>query len=50
MGGASTITATNLIINKALISNASGKVAVSTVSDVELGYLSGVTSAMQTIK
>ena len=45
---ASAISSTDLTINKALISNASGKVAVSRVSDVELGYLSGVGSYIQT--
>lgn len=47
-GAASTIAASDLTASKALISNASGKVAASTVSDVELGYVSGVTSAIQT--
>lgn len=47
-GAATTITDTDLTASKALISNASGKVAVSTVSDTELGYISGVTSAVQT--
>lgn len=47
-GGASTITSTNLTINRALLSNGSGKVAVSSVTSTELGYLSGVTSAIQT--
>ncbi len=47
-GAATTITASNLTINKALISDASGKVAVSAVSSTELGYLAGVTSAIQT--
>jgi len=47
-GAATTITATNLTISKALISDASGKVAVSTVSSTELGYVSGVTSPIQT--
>lgn len=46
-GGASTITANNLTANRALISNASGKVAVSTVTNTELGYVSGVTSGIQ---
>ena len=35
-------------MNRALLSDASGKVAVSSVSDIELGYVSGVTSAIQT--
>lgn len=48
-GAATTITASNLTANRALISDASGKVGVSaTVSDTELGYLDGVTSAIQT--
>ena len=47
-GGASTITSSNLTASKALVSNASGKVAASSVSSTELGYLSGVTSAIQT--
>lgn len=47
-GGASTITSVNLTINRALISNGSGKVAVSSVTSTELGYLSGVTSGIQT--
>jgi hypothetical protein len=47
-GGATTITSSDLTASKALISNASGKVAVSSVTDTELGYLSGVTSSVQT--
>lgn len=47
-GGASTITSSNLTANRALISNANGKVAVSAVTSTELGYLDGVTSAVQT--
>lgn len=47
-GGASTIASDNLTTNKALISNGSGKVAASSISSTELGYLSGVTSAIQT--
>ena len=47
-GAATTITTSDLTASKALISNASGKVAVSSVTSVELGYLSGVTSAIQT--
>ena len=47
-GGASTLLATNLSANRALISNANGKVAVSSVTSTELGYLDGVTSAIQT--
>lgn len=47
-GAATTIIGSNLTANRALISNASGKVVVSSVSNTELGYLSGVTSAIQT--
>lgn len=47
-GGASTITTSNLTTNRALISNSSGKVAVSAVTSTELGYLDGVTSNVQT--
>lgn len=47
-GGASSIVTSNLTINRALLSDASGKVAVSAVTSTELGYLSGVTSAIQT--
>ena len=47
-GGASTITDDNLTANRALISNGSGKVAVSDITATELGYLSGVTSNIQT--
>lgn len=47
-GAATTITTSNLTASRAVISNASGKVAVSATTDTELGYLSGVTSAVQT--
>ena len=48
IGAASTITSSNLSPNYALISNASGKVGVSTVTSTQLGYLSGATSNIQT--
>lgn len=48
VGGASTITDDNLAANRALVSNGSGKVAVSAVTATELGYLDGVTSNVQT--
>lgn len=48
VGGASTITDSNLTANRALVSNASGKVVASAVTATELGYLDGVTSAVQT--
>lgn len=46
-GGASTIASSNLTASRALVSNSSGKVAVSAVTSTELGYLDGVTSAIQ---
>lgn len=48
IGAASTITTTNLTINRALVSNSSGKIVVSTTTSTELGYVAGVTSAIQT--
>ena len=47
-GGATTIISTDLTNSRALVSNSSGKVAVSTVTSTELGYLDGVTSNIQT--
>ena len=47
-GGASTIVSSDLTADRALVSNGSGKVAVSSVTATELGYVSGVTSAIQT--
>lgn len=47
-GGASTIADDNLTANRALVSSASGKVTASAVTTTELGYLDGVTSAVQT--
>lgn len=46
-GAATTITGSNLTSNRALISDTNGKVAVSAVTSTELGYLDGVTSAVQ---
>lgn len=48
VGAASTITENNLTTNRALVSNSSGKVAVSNVTSTELGYLYGVTGNVQT--
>ena len=48
VGAASTITEDNLVTDRALVSNSSGKVAVSNVTSTELGYLDGVTSNVQT--
>lgn len=47
-GAASTITTSNLTANRALISNSSGKVAVSDITSTELNYLDNVTSNIQT--
>jgi hypothetical protein len=47
-GAATTITDDNLTASRALVSDGSGKVAVSDVTATELGYLDGVTSAVQT--
>lgn len=47
-GGASTIVTANLTASRVLVSDANGKVAVSAVTSTELGYLDGVTSAIQT--
>lgn len=47
-GAVSTIKDSNLTASRALVSNGSGKVAVSDVTSTELGYLDGVTSAIQT--
>ena len=46
-GAATTITSSNLTASRALISDASGKVATNAVTSTELGYLSGVTSNIQ---
>lgn len=47
-GAISTVSTSNLTANRALISNGSGKIAVSSVTSTQLGYVSGVTSAIQT--
>lgn len=47
-GAATTIVSADLTADRVLISSAGGKVAVSTVTPTELGYLSGVTSGIQT--
>ena len=48
IGAATTIVNDNLTANRALLSNGSGKVAVSSVTNTELSYLSGVSSSIQT--
>ena len=47
-GAATTITSNDLTAEYALVSDSNGKVAVSSVTATELGYVSGVTSAIQT--
>lgn len=46
-GAATTITSSNLTASRALVSDGSGKVATNAVTSTELGYLSGVTSNIQ---
>lgn len=47
-GAASTVTTVNLPTNRAVISNGSGKIDVSATTSTEVGYLSGVSSSVQT--
>lgn len=47
-GAATTVTDDDLTASRALVSDGSGKVAVSDVTSTELGHLDGVTSAIQT--
>jgi hypothetical protein len=47
-GAATTIDTENLTVSRALVSDGSGKVAVSAVTSTEIGYLDGVSSAIQT--
>ena len=47
-GAATTIDDTNLTASRAVVSDGSGKVAVSVITSTEIGYLDGVTSALQT--
>lgn len=47
-GAASTIAGSNLTVDRALLSNASGKVAVSAITATELGRLDGVSDNIQT--
>ncbi len=47
-GAATTVVTSDLTASRAAISNSSGKIAVSSVTDTELGFVSGVTSAIQT--
>ena len=47
-GTVSTITTSDLTASRALVSSGSGKVAISDITSTELGYLDGVSSAIQT--
>ena len=47
-GAATTIASSDLTASRALVSNGTGKVEASAVTSTELGYLDGVTSAIQT--
>ena len=47
-GAISTVNDTDLTASRALVSSGSGKIAVSAVTATELGYLDGVSSAIQT--
>lgn len=47
-GAATTVTTSDLTADRAVVSNGSGKIAASTATSTEVGYLSGVTSAIQT--
>lgn len=47
-GAATTITKSDLTASSAVMTSGAGKITVSSVTSTELGYLSGVTSAIQT--
>jgi hypothetical protein len=47
-GAATTIASNNLAVNYIVISDASGKITVGAATSTEAGYLSGVTSSIQT--
>ena len=47
VGGATTITENNITPNKVVISDGSGKVSTSQVSNIEVGYLVGTTGLIQ---
>lgn len=47
-GAATTIASNNLTASRALVSNKNGKIAVVDTTSTELGYVHGVTSAIQT--
>ena len=47
-GAISTVYKDNLTVSRALVSDGSGKMAISDVTSTEIGYLDGVTSTVQT--
>lgn len=47
-GAASTITKNNLAANRVLISDQNGKLVASSITNIQLGYLNGITSNIQT--
>jgi hypothetical protein len=47
-GAATTITSSNLTLNRALLSDGTGKVAISAATSTELSYLGGLSSTIQT--
>lgn len=47
-GAASTVVSNNLTANRTLVSDSDGKISSSSISATKLGYLSGVTSDVQT--
>lgn len=47
-GGASSIVTSNLTASRAVVSDGSGKIAAATTTSTEIGYVNGVTSAIQT--
>ena len=48
-GATSNVVATDLTVDRAMITNGSGKVAVSPVTAAELAFVDGVTSNIQTV-
>lgn len=46
-GGATTITSSNLTADRVLVSSGAGKVDVTSITDVEVGWLSGATGPIQ---
>lgn len=47
-GAATTVVSSDLTASRVVVSNSSGKIAAASVTATELGYLAGVTSAIQT--